>query len=110
MIALSLADIGTADPVAYMLVEPVIRGRKTVEVQPGRVDGVAVVLECDDERARAIVDVLRMKYPKWRMRAWERVDGAWKPYSPTLAHIGHPVSEATGCADQSTDGFTKKGR
>jgi len=24
--------------------------------------------------------------------------------SPTLAHIGHPVSEATGMADQPTDG------
>lgn len=53
MIAINLADIVTADPITSYLVAPVIQGRKTVEVQPGRVDGVAVVLECEDERARA---------------------------------------------------------
>ena len=83
MIAISLADIATAEPVARMLVAPVIQNQRTVEVQRGRVDGVAVMLECDDERARAIVDVLRVKYPKWQMRAWEYVGGSWKRYSPT---------------------------
>jgi hypothetical protein len=79
MIVLSLADIGSAEPAACMLVAPVIRERKTVEVQRGRVDGVAVVLECDDDRARAIVQVLRTKYPNWRMRAWEGKGSTWKP-------------------------------
>lgn len=87
MIAISLADIATAEPVARMLVAPVIQNQRTVEVQRGRVDGVAVVLDCDDERARAIVDVLRMKYTKWLMRAWEGAGGSWRPY-PTAPQDG----------------------
>ena len=79
MIAVNVADISVQGPDALaigILVAPVIRGKQTVNPQPRRADGMAVILECDDERARAIVDVLRNNL---RVRAYEQGPrGGWR--------------------------------
>lgn len=60
---------------------PIAR-REIVNVQPGRFDGAAVVLDCDDERARAIVQFLRIaidtKQKQYHVRAYTRgPKGGW---------------------------------
>ena len=56
--------------VASAMIAPVQGG--TVEVDRQRVDGVAVLLNCDDERAQAIVDVIRLKRRKHELRCYVR--------------------------------------
>lgn len=60
------------------LVRPVM-GR-AVDVEPANFDGAAVVLECDDERAAAIVAVIRTKYGRHQVRCWQSKSGtgSWK--------------------------------
>jgi hypothetical protein len=46
------------DTVLTMLLANVIQDRVTVNVEPGsQVDGAGVVMQCDEERAKAIVGV-----------------------------------------------------
>ena len=62
MIAINIADLTRVPPhVAPFLLGDVARERHIAKgMEPGRVDDGALVLECDDERARAILEVLRM--------------------------------------------------
>jgi len=53
---------------------------RAVDVEPAKFDGAAVVLECDEERAAAIVAVIRTKYKRNQIRCWQSKSGAssWK--------------------------------
>lgn len=67
MITINVADLSTMDTfVVGMMLSPVIPSRRVHELEKRRVDGYAVELECDEERAEAIVDVLRIKNPGLR--------------------------------------------
>jgi hypothetical protein len=40
-------------------------------VEKGRIDGTAVLLDCPEERALAIIEIIRKKYGKNEFRCYE---------------------------------------
>jgi hypothetical protein len=63
-------DMTKDDILSTFMIAPVIRSRQTIEVEKGRIDGHAVVLDCPEERAKAIIEVIRMKYGKNEFRCY----------------------------------------
>ncbi len=76
--AVSLPDITGNDLLRQLVAAMVMRVEgETVEVDRSRWDGIAVGLDCDDERAEAIVAVIRKHYTRDQLRCWKR-GKTWK--------------------------------
>lgn len=79
MYAINIADLTKdKDGVwAPFLIGPV--SGQAVEAEK-RFDGMALTLACDEERAQAIVEVIRLKYKKHEMRCYQSKTGkgGWK--------------------------------
>lgn len=71
MYSINVADMSKDEITSRFLIVPVIQSRQIVDNEPGRFDGGAVVLECDDARAKAIIDVIRIKYGKNEFRCYK---------------------------------------
>jgi hypothetical protein len=69
--SINVMDMSKDDILSTFMIAPVIKSRQLVNVEKGRVDGYAVVLECDETRAKAICDVIRMKYGKNEFRCYK---------------------------------------
>ena len=69
--SINVMDMTKDDILSTFLIAPVIKSRRLVDVEKGRIDHIAVVLECDETRAKAIVDVIRMKYGKNEFRCYK---------------------------------------
>jgi len=79
MFAVNVSDLTRDAIVAGFLVGPVTRAGNIVRAEPSAADGHALVLDCDDEQAQAIVDVIRMKYSKGQFRCYRQGPrGAWR--------------------------------
>ena len=82
MYAVNLGDwVAQKDNFAVaILLQPVIGRQDVVEAEPRRIDGTAVVLDCDDERAAAIVSIIRLKFQKYQFRCYHSNTGrgGWK--------------------------------
>ena len=76
--AVNVADLTKHRFVAQWILAPVVLGRVVVDVEPGRFDGAGILLECDEERAQAIVDVIRTKLKKHQLRCCKKEKGSWK--------------------------------
>ena len=78
--AVNLADMMRPELTVIMniLIGPV-RG-ETVETDSDRFDETAVVLECPEDRGRAIVDKIRLRYRKSQLRCYESnaEKGGWR--------------------------------
>lgn len=83
-VALNVCDLTRHAMIAPFLLGPVVPNRIVVKAEPGRIDGGALVLECEREQALAIVRVLddacdRQRVPRVRMyvkgsrNGWKRV-------------------------------------
>jgi hypothetical protein len=71
-ISINISDLSkTNDPMIAMLIAPVTKGRDIINVDPKHVDGMALMLDCDRERAMAIVQVIRMRYKKNQIRIYD---------------------------------------
>ena len=82
-IAANIADLTRYDAIPRQcLIAPVVQTQRIIDAEPGRVDGAAVVLECDETRARAIVNLLRsydVKAKRYVLRAYaEGPRGGWR--------------------------------
>jgi len=78
MYAINLASLHAhCDTLALkMLVGPVLGDEpKTVECERGKMDGMGIVLDCDDERAEAIIYVIRKKYKRNELRCYHSTTG-----------------------------------
>ena len=81
--AICLADItNTAvgdDPGIQLLIKPLLTDL-VIEAVPNRFDGIAVLLDCDESRGAAIHQLIRKKYPKYRLRMYRSKTGkgGWK--------------------------------
>lgn len=73
--AVNLADLSEAGFIVTMMIAPHIQGRQTVEAEPGRVDGSAVVLDCPAEQAAAIVEIIRRRIHRNRLRLYKSNGG-----------------------------------
>jgi hypothetical protein len=79
MYAVNVADTTRlSDAERTFLLAPVLQPRQVEKAEMGRIDGLCVVLQCDDERARAIIQLLRKKYPKHILRFYHKKIVAWK--------------------------------
>jgi hypothetical protein len=82
-VAINIADLTRMPPmIAGMLIGEVTHNRQTVNAEKGMVDGMAVVLECEKERAQAIVEVIRTadkNHGRYLTRAYQSGPrGGWK--------------------------------
>ena len=78
--ALNIADLTTIDVIPRdCLVAPNIKTRTIVKAEQ-TLDGGAVLLDCGEEQAQAIVEILRLKYKKHEMRCYRGSDNlkSWK--------------------------------
>lgn len=77
--AVNLADMTKEK---FRLIAPFLVGPVQGEVVdtegPDRVDGKAVMLACDDERAAAIVAVIRMRMARNELRCYQGHGRTWK--------------------------------
>lgn len=80
--AINVADLtrfaqqGPLSPV-MLLVRPVMT-KNIVQAEGRRWDGDAAVLDCPDERALAIVEIIRRKIPKHQLRIYHGAGRTWK--------------------------------
>ncbi len=70
--AINVVDLIKDMFLAEWLVSPIVQNRIIVNAEEGVIDGGAIVLECDEKRAKGIVDVIRIKYHKNELRCYER--------------------------------------
>jgi len=68
--SVNVMDLTKDDILTTFMIAPVIKSRQLVDVEKGRVDGTAVILDCPEERAKAIVEVIRNKYGKNEFRCY----------------------------------------
>lgn len=82
MYAINISDWSTLrdDFTLKIVLLPVVpEDSETVEAEKGRVDGLALKLDCDDERGEAIVWVVRKKYERHELRMYHsNTGGSWK--------------------------------
>jgi len=78
--AVNVGDLTRDHILGAFLVGPLVPSRRLVHAEPGRIDGGAVVLECDEKQALGVVGVIRMKYPPHLIRCYESKtgNGGWK--------------------------------
>ena len=74
--AVNILDMLPEDKIlAQVLLLPIVDPHTVADVEPGRVDGKACVLLCDDERGKAVVDIIRMKKEKHELRCYHQKPG-----------------------------------
>lgn len=80
--AVSLCDLHVLmqqQPVAALLFNGIITPQsEQVAVDGKRFDGVAVTLDCAEEQAAAIVDVVRSKMGQQGLRLYRKTGSQWK--------------------------------
>jgi len=79
MYSINVADLTQEIVLKNFMVLPVCTNKRTVNVDKNRIDEIAVILECPDEQAKAIIAVIRQKYHKNKFRCYESKTGKlWK--------------------------------
>ena len=78
--AINVADMSRDSFLCSLLISPVTSSRQFVEAEKGRVDGSAILLECNAEHADAIIQVIRKKWAKHLIRCYQSKTGrgGWK--------------------------------
>lgn len=62
-----------------LLLRSVIDRDSRIETNPRRIDELALRLSCDEERAEAIVEIIRLKYERHQLRCYHSKTGrSWK--------------------------------
>jgi len=76
--AVNIADLTKDLILARFLFEPMIKNRIIVDVEPGKIDGKAVILEnCNEKRFEAVKYIVRRKYNKNEFRVYEWKKKRW---------------------------------
>jgi len=77
--AVNIADLTKERFLAQWLIGPLCPNRIVVDCEPGRIDGGAVLLECDSDRAAAVVELIRKKWPPHQLRCYLKDRGGpWR--------------------------------
>ncbi|MHA1662686.1 MAG: hypothetical protein ACTSVR_05450 [Candidatus Thorarchaeota archaeon] len=71
--AINVSDL-SQEQILAMIYSDVLANKVLVNTEPDRIDGIAVVIECEEERAKAIVETIRLKKNKNEMRIFESTD------------------------------------
>jgi len=106
---------GVDKTVVEMMLAPVISRKIQMNLSGNRPDEFGVVIEADDQRSTAMIDIIRFKFPSFRfykrgpMDGWKRIPQKEKVYynPPEVTELTENLSEHIGaCADK--DGVVKK--
>jgi len=76
--AINIYDLTRDEILAQWLIGPLVENRIVVDCEPDLIDGRAVLLECDPERAAAVVQVIRKRWPRHLLRCYCRKKGRKK--------------------------------
>lgn len=68
--SVNVTDMSKDNILSTFMIAPVTQSKILVTVEKGRVDGTAVVLDCPEERAKAIIEIIRKKYGKNEFRCY----------------------------------------
>ena len=75
--AINIGDL-TKEPILAMVFNDVLASRKIVKAE-NTLAGGAVLIDCEETRAKSIVDVIRIKCAKHYLRCYESKTGnSWK--------------------------------
>lgn len=70
--SINIADLGLlGSAFASILLSGIVPRRLQRFIDKSRVDEQALVLECPDDQAKAIIEVIRMKFSKWKVRCYK---------------------------------------
>ena len=69
--SINVFDLTKDDILSTFMIAPVVQSKILIDVEKGRIDGKAVLLECPDERALAIIEIIRKKYGKNEFRCYD---------------------------------------
>jgi len=79
--ALNVADMADVVQGRFGMAFQILFGGKvsdrTVEVEPGKIDGMGVTLKVPDEQAAATIEVMRARIPRHVLRAYRRTGNTW---------------------------------
>ena len=76
--AINISDLIGVPVATYLLSQDVVPDRIIVNAEKGQIDGSAILLQCDEHRARAIVEVIRMNCKKHQLRCYMAQQSEWK--------------------------------
>ena len=76
--AINISDLTGMSMASFLLPHDVIPDRIIVDAEKGMFDGSAIMLQCDEERAKAIVDIIRMNCEKNKLRCYKAEHSTWK--------------------------------
>ena len=74
--AINIADLTKPENRPLGLIIGQVRG-VVVEINKRRMDAVAITLCCEDERARALIDIIRIRRKKHELRCYEHKGSRW---------------------------------
>ena len=76
--AINISDLIDVPMATFLLSQDVVPDRIIVDAEKGQIDGSAIMLQCDEHRARAIVEVIRMNCKKHQLRCYKAEHSTWK--------------------------------
>ena len=76
--AINISDLIDVPVATFLLSPDVVPDRIIVNAEKGQGDGSAIMLQCDEHRARAIVEVIRMNCKKHQLRCYKAEHSTWK--------------------------------
>jgi hypothetical protein len=68
--SINVMDMSKDNTLSTLMIAPVVKSRILYNAEPGRLGGMAVILECPDERSKAIIECIRMRYGKNEFRCY----------------------------------------
>jgi len=61
-----------------LLILPVVQTGKTLQCEKS-IDSIGLSIDCDDERAQAIIELIRKKFKRYELRCYcSRCGNSWK--------------------------------
>ena len=76
--AINISDLIDVPVATFLLSPDVVPDRIIVNAEKELIDGFAILLQCDEYRARAIVEVIRMNCKKHQLRCYMAKHSTWK--------------------------------
>ena len=76
--AINISDLIRVPVATFLLSPDVVPDRIIVDAEKGQVDGFVIMLQCDEHRARAIIEVIRMNCKKHQLRCYMAKQSIWK--------------------------------
>ena len=75
--AINVSDMVEYPIISFLLSPNIIHNRFIVEAEKNKIDGDAIVLEGDEQQAKAIIDAIRLNCKKHEVRCYKASHSGW---------------------------------